>query len=78
MALSHALEVNALTLDEHEGPKLSATWTWAPALMSEAEVRDLAESWFRALDALVRHASMPARRTHTERSAARRADANRD
>src|SRR5262249_15673456 len=57
--LAHALQVNALTLDEHEGPRLSATWTWAPALLSEAQVRDLAESWFRTLETLAQHASMP-------------------
>src|SRR6185295_19837358 len=56
MALSHALEVNALTLDDREGPKLTVTWSWAPALLSEAAVRDLAERWFAALAALVRHA----------------------
>ena len=59
MALSHALEVNALTLDDREGPKLTATWSWAPALLSEAAVRDLAECWFRALEALVRHGLVP-------------------
>ena len=59
LPLAHALEVNALTLDDVEGSKLTATWTWAPALVSEAEVRDLAERWFRALEALVRHASAP-------------------
>ncbi|MGE0126450.1 MAG: condensation domain-containing protein, partial [Vicinamibacterales bacterium] len=59
LALAHAIEVNALTLDGAEGPSLSATWTWAPALICEAEVQDLAESWFRALTALVRHAERP-------------------
>ena len=41
-----------------EGPRLTATWSCAPALVSEAEVRDLAERWFRALEALVRHAAV--------------------
>ena len=35
---------------------LSANWTWAPSLLSEAQVRALAEGWFGALEALVRHA----------------------
>ena len=43
MQLAHALEVNALTLDGSDGATLSATWTWAPALLSEQEVRDLAQ-----------------------------------
>ena len=59
MPLAHVLEVNALTLDDAEGAELTATWTWAPALVSEDAVRDLAERWFRALEALVRHASVP-------------------
>jgi non-ribosomal peptide synthase protein (TIGR01720 family) len=59
MPLEHALEVNAHTLDDTEGAKLTATWTWAPALVNEDAVRDLAQRWFRALEALVRHASVP-------------------
>ncbi|HEY1245623.1 MAG TPA: condensation domain-containing protein, partial [Hyphomicrobiaceae bacterium] len=59
MPLAHALEVNALTLDGAEGPTLTANWSWAPALVSEAEVRDLAERWFAALAALVGHADAP-------------------
>ena len=53
MPLAHALEVNALTLDGAEGPWLRANWTWAPALLDEAAVRDLARGWFAALEALV-------------------------
>ena len=59
LALAHAIEINALTLDGADGPGLSATWTWAPALIDEAMVRDLAQGWFRALVALARHASVP-------------------
>ncbi len=33
LALAHAVEVNAVTLDGAEGPQLQATWTWAPALL---------------------------------------------
>ena len=54
MALAHALEVNALTLDGAEGARLRATWGWAPALLDEAAVRELARGWFAALEALVR------------------------
>jgi non-ribosomal peptide synthase protein (TIGR01720 family) len=59
MSLAHALEVNALTLDGADGSRLSATWSWAPALVSEAEVRDLAQRWFAALEASVRHVDAP-------------------
>ena len=59
MPLGHCIEVNALTLDEREGTRFTATWSWAPALVAEAEVRDLAQCWFAALEALVRHAAAP-------------------
>ena len=57
--LAHALEINAVTLDEIGGPRLTAHWSWAPALVPEAAVRDLAEHWFAVLGALVRHAEEP-------------------
>ncbi len=59
MPLAHALEVNALTLEDGDGAQLTAHWSWAPGLVTEAEVRDLAERWFAALAGLVRHATAP-------------------
>src|SRR3989449_3176987 len=59
MALAHCIEVNALTLDEASGARLVAHWSWAPALVTEQQVRDLAQGWFAALEALVRHAERP-------------------
>ena len=59
MPLGHCIEINAHTLDAPEGSKLVADWAFAPALIGEDEVRDLAQSWFRALEALVRHAAQP-------------------
>ena len=59
LPLAHLIEINALTLDEANGPRLTANWTWAGALLDEAAVRDLAETWFRALTALARHAAEP-------------------
>ena len=60
MPLGHGVEVNALTLDGAEGARLCASWTWAPALLDEAAVGELARGWFAALEALVRHAALPA------------------
>src|SRR5262249_31904878 len=57
MPLAHCLEVNALTLDGAQGAELTAHWSWAPALVTEAEVRDLAQRWFLALEGLVGHAA---------------------
>ena len=65
MPLAHPLAVNALTLDSRDGATLSASWSWAPALISEAEVRALAQGWFDALAALVRHAEQPGAGGHT-------------
>src|SRR6188508_3663843 len=53
MPLAHVIEINALTLEEADGARLVANWTWAPALLDEAAVRDLAQSWFEVLGALV-------------------------
>ena len=62
---AHALEVNAVALEEPNGPQLSATWSWPGALLSEEAVSDLAHDWFRALEALVRHAAEPSAGGHT-------------
>ena len=59
MPLAHAIDVSAITLDHPAGAELSATWSFAPALVEEAAVRDLAQRWFQALEALVRHAEAP-------------------
>ena len=55
--LGHLLEINAVTLDGPEGPRLAASWSWAGRHLSEAEVRGLANAWKRALAAMVRHAA---------------------
>src|SRR5262249_396190 len=54
MPLAHALEVNALTLDDAEGARLTAHWTWASALLSEAGVGELGERRLAAPEALAR------------------------
>ncbi|WP_460068187.1 amino acid adenylation domain-containing protein [Streptomyces sp. YKOK-I1] len=59
LALAHAVEVNAVTYDGVEGPGLHAGWAWADGVLSEGEVRELAELWFEALEGLAVHASAP-------------------
>ncbi len=59
LPLAHVIEINALTQEEADGPRLVANWSFASALLGEAAVRDLAASWFAALSALVRHAAQP-------------------
>ena len=78
MPLGHGIEINAHTLDGADGATLIAHWSWAPALIAEDAVHDLAQGWFRALEALVRHAAQRARRPHAVRSAAGCALAGRD
>ncbi|MCZ4123117.1 non-ribosomal peptide synthetase [Streptomyces sp. H39-S7] len=51
----HGLELNALTEDHADGPRLAAAWSWPQMLFSEADVRDLSETWERVLAALVSH-----------------------
>ncbi|MEV7416130.1 condensation domain-containing protein [Streptomyces sp. NPDC089919] len=56
MPMAHALEVNAFVLESADGPVLHADWAWAEGVHDGADVRALAEGWFRMLAALVRHA----------------------
>ncbi|MFE9635252.1 amino acid adenylation domain-containing protein [Streptomyces sp. NPDC006463] len=65
MPLTHELELNALTQDHPDGPRLLATWSFAGELFSEAEVADLADTWFRALAVLADHARAPEAGGHT-------------
>ncbi|MER5362578.1 amino acid adenylation domain-containing protein [Streptomyces sp. NPDC002785] len=57
--LAHAIEINALVRDLPEGPELNVTWTWPDGLFPERDMRDLADNWFDALEALARHAAAP-------------------
>ncbi|QIQ06010.1 non-ribosomal peptide synthetase [Streptomyces liangshanensis] len=56
MREGHALGINVVTEDRPEGPVLAAHWSWPAGVLDEADVRDLAETWFRALEALVARA----------------------
>ncbi|WP_338020557.1 non-ribosomal peptide synthase/polyketide synthase [Amycolatopsis sp. CB00013] len=60
MPVSHALTVNVVAEDRPGGPELSAHWSWPEAVLTEDSVRELAEGWFLALDALTRRADSPA------------------
>ncbi|MBM7788492.1 non-ribosomal peptide synthetase [Tenggerimyces flavus] len=56
MPAGHALVVNAATQDRPEGAVLFAQWTFAEGVLSEQKVRELADGWFRALEALQQRA----------------------
>lgn len=63
--LGHPLLVDAHVTEGPDGPVLGATWTCAPALLSEKDVQDLAASWTRAVTALADHARTPGAGGHT-------------
>jgi non-ribosomal peptide synthase protein (TIGR01720 family) len=65
MPLAHCVEVNARTAEDDEGAALIATWTWAPALLSEEEVSELARGWFRVLEGFEQHVSRPGAGGHS-------------
>ncbi|MFD9410731.1 non-ribosomal peptide synthase/polyketide synthase [Streptomyces sp. NPDC059989] len=63
--LSHVVEVNAAAHEGPDGPELVATWTWARALVDDAEAARLAELWFTALRGLAGHGARPGAGGHT-------------
>ncbi|MFD7665830.1 non-ribosomal peptide synthase/polyketide synthase [Streptomyces sp. NPDC059788] len=65
MRLPHALDLAAVTRDGARGPELVANWLYAREVLSQDEVRRIADAWFRALGALVEHARRPETGGHT-------------
>ncbi|MFF2752090.1 amino acid adenylation domain-containing protein, partial [Kitasatospora sp. NPDC058048] len=65
MPLTHALELNALTEDHPDGPRLVATWSWPDGAVPEATVAELADLWFRALAVTAAHARTAGSGGHT-------------
>ncbi|MFE9727906.1 amino acid adenylation domain-containing protein [Streptomyces sp. NPDC005794] len=55
--LDHEIEVNVVTAEGPDGPRLITRWTYATSLLTEAEVRHLTQSWSLALHAVVGHAT---------------------
>ncbi|WP_231994633.1 condensation domain-containing protein, partial [Mycobacterium sp. ACS4054] len=55
MPLSHSVELNAATIDTDTGPRLNATWTWAPSVLDHAQIGRLSQLWFDALTAISNH-----------------------
>jgi non-ribosomal peptide synthase protein (TIGR01720 family) len=53
MPLSRPIEINAVTLDGAAGAELHATWSWPRGVLTEAEVRALADRWVEVLAELV-------------------------
>ncbi|MFR9792561.1 hypothetical protein ACL07V_28515 [Streptomyces sp. MB22_4] len=65
MGAAHTIEIDAVTENRAGGARLTVKWTWPQALFSDAEVRDLAGTWFRVLGALAAHGQRPDAGGHT-------------
>ncbi|MFF8510051.1 non-ribosomal peptide synthase/polyketide synthase [Streptomyces sp. NPDC015492] len=52
MPFGHAVEINAVTRDGDDGPRLHVTYSWPAGLFDRAEMAELGELWFTALRAL--------------------------
>ena len=64
--VSHALEINAVTVDVGKGPELRASWSFARTVFDDATIRELAENWRAALGELVAAARGVDRRTPSD------------
>lgn len=49
MPAIHVLDLDAITHEHRDGPRLTATWAWPGELMDQAEVTALAREWVNAL-----------------------------
>ncbi|MBC2875431.1 MULTISPECIES: non-ribosomal peptide synthetase [Streptomyces] len=52
MPAGYVLDVNAYALQRADGPELHVRWSWPAALLPEESVGELADLWFRALEAV--------------------------
>ncbi|WP_310725566.1 non-ribosomal peptide synthetase [Streptomyces sp. N2A] len=57
---NHRIELRVAAVDHPGGPRLAATWCRPQGWFTEADLRDLADTWARALEALSAHAVSPA------------------
>ncbi len=55
MPLMHTVELNAGTMDTDTGPRLQASWTWAPSAVDHEQVNRLSQLWFEALAGICAH-----------------------
>ncbi|MFF8919608.1 condensation domain-containing protein, partial [Streptomyces sp. NPDC015032] len=59
MSATSAVDINAMVTDSAEGTRLTAQFAFPTGVLSHAEVRELADLWCAALEALARHAAGP-------------------
>jgi non-ribosomal peptide synthase protein (TIGR01720 family) len=51
--------MDVLTLERRSGCIVKCVWSWAPAVISEEEVREICQAWVHVLEAIVRHCMEP-------------------
>ena len=59
LPLAHAVELDTVIADHPEGPRLTAMWSWAGKLLTEAHLTPLADRWFTHLTSLTKWAAAP-------------------
>jgi len=52
MPAPYGVEVNAIAYESNDGPTMFAAWAWAPGLLEEEQISEMAEGWFEALESL--------------------------
>ncbi|MEB4212035.1 non-ribosomal peptide synthetase [Mycobacterium sp. 94-17] len=55
MPLVHTVDLNASTVDTGTGPRLHASWAWAPSALDRAQMVRLSRLWFDALAGICTH-----------------------
>nr|QRG34998.1 NRPS [Micromonospora sp.] len=59
LPMAHPLDINAVVVDGPDGPRLTAEWSWPDGVLSDGDVRDLADGWLAAIEAITRSATRP-------------------
>ncbi|WP_224770473.1 condensation domain-containing protein, partial [Mycobacterium simulans] len=57
MPLMHTVDLNAVTVDGGEGPRLQADWLWAPSKLDRDQIERVSGLWFEALRGMCAHVS---------------------
>ncbi|SBT41188.1 non-ribosomal peptide synthetase [Micromonospora narathiwatensis] len=56
---AHPLDINAVVVDGPDGPRLTAEWSWPDGVLTDGDVRDLADGWLAAIEAVTEYATRP-------------------
>ncbi|WP_167402601.1 non-ribosomal peptide synthetase [Micromonospora viridifaciens] len=59
LPMAHPLDINAVVVDGPDGPRLTAEWSWPDGVLTDGDVRELADGWLAALEAITEYASHP-------------------